>query len=83
MATWGPGGRGGMHTEGVMLAGLPGTFYSQGLANSTAGEHDLQLAEDQIPVLASGTPALRDSLKGKVEHPAKGIIVGKAGPCFS
>lgn len=71
-----------MHTEGVN-AGLPGgTFYSQGSANSTAGEHDLQLAEDQIPVLASGTPALRDALGGQVEHPAQGIIVGKAGLVF-
>ena len=60
-------------------AGRPaGTFYSQGSAGSACGEHDLQLAEDQIPVLASGTPALRDALGVQVEHPAQGIIVGKA-----
>lgn len=51
MAIWGPGGRGGMHTEGVN-AGLPaGTFYSQGAAGSAAGKHDFQLAEDQLHLL--------------------------------
>jgi len=42
----------------------------------------LQLAEDQVPVLAPGSPALRDALGGKVKHPAQGIIVNKAGLVF-
>lgn len=68
-----------MHTAGVNAGLSAGTFYRQGSASGTAGEHDLQLAEHQVPVLASGTPALRDALRGQVEHPAQGIIVGKAG----
>lgn len=40
MATWGPGGRGGMHTEGVMLAGLPG--------HSTAKDQPAARAENMI-----------------------------------
>ena len=68
-----------MHAAGVNAGLLAGTFYSQGSANSTAGEQDLQLAERQVPVLASGAPALRNALGGQVKHPAQGIIVGKAG----
>ena len=68
-----------MHAAGVNAGLLAGTFYSQGSANSTAGEQDLQLAEHQVPVLASGAPALRNALGGQVKHPAQGIIVGKAG----
>ena len=62
LATVGPGGRGGMHTEGVNAGPPAGTFYSQGSAGSASGEHDLQLTEHQVPVLASGTPAFRDAL---------------------
>ena len=32
--------------------------------------------------MASGTPMLYDSLRGQIEHPAQGIIVGKAGLVF-
>ena len=55
---------------------------AKGSVNSTVGEHDLQLAEHQVPVLASGAPALRNALGGQVKHPAQGIIVGKAGFVF-
>ena len=82
MAAGGPGVRGGMHAAGVNAGPSAGTFYSQGSADSAAGEHDLQLAEHQVPVLTSGTPALRNTLRGQVEHPAQGIIVGKAGFVF-
>ena len=82
LAAGGPGVRGGMHAAGVNAGPSAGTFYSQGSAGSTAGEHDLQLAEHQVPVLTSGTPALRNTLRGQVEHPAQGIIVGKAGFVF-
>ena len=71
-----------MRAAGVN-AGLPdGTLYRQESAGGTSGEHNLQLTEYQVPVLASGAPASRDALGGQVEHPAQGIIVGKAGLVF-
>ena len=82
MAAGGPGVRGGMHAIGVNAGPSAGTFYSQGSAGSTVREYDFQLAEHQVPVLTSGTPALRNTLRGQVEHPAQGIIVGKAGLVF-
>ena len=82
MAAWDPGVRGGMHAAGVNAGSSAGTFYSQGLAGSTVGEYDFQLAEHQVPVLTFGTPALRNMLRGQIEHPAQGIIVGKAGLVF-
>ena len=42
----------------------PGEFVS--LAGGALGEHQLQLAENQIPVLAAGVPVLDDSLRGQV-----------------
>ena len=51
MATGGPGVWGGMHAAGVNAGPSAGTFCSQGSAGSTIGEHDLQLAEYQVPVL--------------------------------
>ena len=66
LAAGGPGVRGGMHAAGVNAGPSAGTFYSQGSANSTVGEHDLQLAEYQVPALASGTPAVCDALGGQV-----------------
>ena len=74
--------RGGMHAIGVNAGPSAGTFYSQGSAGSTVREYDFQLAEHQVPVLTSGTPALHNTLRGQVEHPAQGIIVGKAGFAF-
>ena len=71
-----------MHAAGVNAGSSAGTFYSQGLAGSTVGEYDFQLAEHQVPVLTSGTPALRNMLRGQIEHPAQEIIVGKAGLVF-
>ena len=44
-------------------------------ANSSVGEHDLQLAEHQIPVLVSGVPVLRDTLGGQIQHPAQRVVV--------
>ena len=44
-------------------------------AYSPVGEHDLQLAEHQIPVLVSGVPVLRDTLGGQIQHPAQGVVV--------
>ena len=82
MAAGGPGVRGGMHAIGVNAGPSAGTFYSQGSAGSTVREYDFQLAEHQVPVLTSGTPALHNTLRGQVEHPAQGIIVGKAGFAF-
>ena len=66
MATGGPGMRGGMHAAGMNADPSAGIFCSLGSADSTVGEHDLQLAEHQVPVLTSGTPAFRDALGSQV-----------------
>ena len=48
-------------------------------AYSPVGEHDLQLAEHQIPVLASGVPVLHDALRGQIQHPAQGVVIREGG----
>ncbi len=44
-------------------------------AGRAVGEHDLQLTEHHIPILAPGM--LFNTLGGQVEHFAQGIIIGK------
>ena len=67
---------------GVNAAWLPGHAKGKGSANRPISEHELQLAKHQIPVLASGMPVLHDALSGQIEHPAQGIVIGKAGFVF-
>ena len=57
--------------------GLPGYTISRGSPNAAIGEHELQLAKHQIPILVSGMPMLHDALRGQIEHPAQRIIVGE------
>ena len=61
---------------------LPGHAKGKGSANRPISEHELQLAEHQIPVLASGVPVFHDLLSGQIEHPAQGIVISKAGFVF-
>ena len=51
-------------------------------ANGSVGEHDLQLAEHQIPVLTSGVPVLHDALGGQIQHPAQRVIIREGGLIF-
>ena len=44
-------------------------------AYGPVGEHDLQLAQHQIPVLVSGVPVLHDALGGQIQHPAQGVVI--------
>ena len=74
MAAGGPGVRGSMHATGVNVGPSAGTFCSQESAGSTIGEHDLQLAEYQVPALASGTPAVCDALGGQVLPSRKKLV---------
>lgn len=37
------------------------------------------MTEHHIPVLAAGVPVFHDPLRGKIEHPAQGIVIGKRG----
>ena len=48
-------------------------------ANGSVGEHDLQLAEHQIPVLTSGVPVLHAALGGQIQHPAQGVVIREGG----
>ncbi len=52
---------------------------AKGSASGPVGEHELELAEDHVPVLAPGVPVLHDPLRGQIEHPAQRIVVGEAG----
>ena len=54
-----------------------GNANTRGSARLAVGEHDLQLAEHHVPILAPGMPVLHDSLRGQVQHPPQRIIVGK------
>ena len=54
-----------------------GNNNTRGSDGSTVREHDLQLAEDHIPVLAAGVPVLYDALGGQVKHLAQGIVIGE------
>ncbi len=53
-----------------------------GSADGSISEHNLQLAEHQVPVLIPGAPTLRDALRGQIEHPAQRVVVGEAGLVF-
>ena len=48
-------------------------------ANGSVCEHDLQLAEHQIPVLVSGVPVPHDTLRGQIQHPAQGVVIREGG----
>lgn len=54
---------------------LPWHTNARESAYGPVGEHDLQLAEHQIPVLTSGMPVLHDTLGGQIQHPAQRIVV--------
>ena len=60
-----------------MPARPAGNTKQRGSDSHPVGEHDLQLAEHHVPVLAPGVPVLHDALGRQVEHPAQRIIVGK------
>ena len=42
-------------------------------------EHDLQLTEDHVPILAPGVPVFDNPLGRQVQHPPQRIVVGKRG----
>ena len=55
----------------------PGNPIPRGSAHLAVSEHDVQLTEHHVPILAPGVPVLHDALGRQVEHPAQRIIVGK------
>ena len=57
----------------------PGNPNARGSAYLPVGEHDLQLTEDHVPILAPGVPVLDDPLGCQVQHPPQGIVVGERG----
>ena len=54
-----------------------GNTISRGSASLAVGEHDLQLTEHHIPILASGVPMLDDPLGCQVQHPTQRIVIGE------
>ena len=63
---------------GVNAAPFVRAQFQQGSVRSPSGEHDLQLAENQVPILAPCVPVPADSLRCQIEHPAQRIVIGKA-----
>ena len=55
----------------------PGTLFQGESARCPVSEHDLQLTEDHIPVLAPGVPMFYNSLGCQVQHPTQRIVIGK------
>lgn len=43
-------------------------------------EHELEMSQNHVPILASGDPVLDNFPAGQIEHLSQGIIVGKAAP---
>lgn len=56
---------------------LPWNTKRRESAWGAVGEHDLQLAEHQIPVLVSGMPVPHDALGCQIKHLAQRVVVGK------
>ena len=57
----------------------PGNSNARGSACLPVGEHDLQLTEHHVPILAPSVPVLDDPLGCQVQHPPQGIVVGEGG----
>ena len=57
----------------------PGNPISGGSACPAVGEHDLQLAEYHVPILAPGVPMLDNPLGCQIQHPPQRIVVGERG----
>ena len=60
----------------------PGNPNARGSAHLPVGEHDLQLTENHVPILAPGMPVLNDPLGCQVQHPPQRIVVGERGLVF-
>ena len=56
---------------------LPWNTKARESARAAVGEHDLQLTEDQIPILVSGMPVLHDTLRSQIKHLAQRIVIRK------
>ena len=56
-----------------------GTLRPGESTGASVSEHNLQLAQNQVPVLAPGVPVLHDPLGRQIEHPTQGVIVGEGG----
>ena len=62
-----------------MPAQPSGNPNSRGSARLAVGEHDLQLTENHVPILAPGVPVLNDPLRCQIQHPTQGIVIGEQG----
>jgi len=60
-----------------VLRGRRGILSARESAGTAVGENDLQLTQNQIPVLASVMPLLYDPLGCQIQYSAQKIVVGK------
>ena len=56
---------------------LPWNTKARESAWGAVGEHELQLAEHQIPVLVSGMPVSHDALRCQIKHLVQRVTIGK------
>ena len=56
---------------------LPWNTKRRESAWGAVGEHDLQLAEHHVPILAPGVPMPDDPLGCQIQHPTQGIVIGE------
>ena len=54
-----------------------GNTISRGSASLAVGEHDRQLTEHHVPILAPCVPMFDDPLGGQIQHPTQRIIIGE------
>ena len=57
----------------------PGNPNARGSAHLSVVEHDLQLTENHVPILAPSVPVLDDPLGCQVQHLPQGIVFGEGG----
>ena len=54
-----------------------GNAISRGSTHLAVSEHDLQLTEHHVPILAPGVPMPNDPLRCQIKHPPQRVIIGK------
>ena len=55
----------------------PGNPNARGSAYLPVSEHDLQLTEHHVPILAPCVPVLNNTLRCQIQHPPQRIVVGE------
>ena len=60
----------------------PGNPNARESAHLAISEHDLQLTEHHVPILAPGVPVFHNPLRCQIQHPPQRIVIGERGLVF-